>query len=174
MVSPTVAVRHLRMPLTAVTGFSLLLFMITIWFLLGTSRKRRRINYVMLGASCALMALNTAVSPLSIVYSVISQHRRVGDGGKYCAYLSGSRHLGSTSSGRTRAILLRPSRCDVCCKDRSVGRTDSHLRRSSGETHAQSHVRYHLTTSLDIQGVHRLAKLRGRRGTDLAMVRTCR
>ncbi|KAI0739378.1 hypothetical protein C8Q80DRAFT_178754 [Daedaleopsis nitida] len=39
-------------------GFSLLLFIMTVWFL--GKRNKRRVSYAMLGASCALMLLSTA------------------------------------------------------------------------------------------------------------------
>ncbi|KAI0755808.1 hypothetical protein C8Q74DRAFT_1373547 [Fomes fomentarius] len=46
-------------------GFALLLFLLTTWFLLG-NRRRRRVNYPMLVASCTLMALSTAEMAVNI------------------------------------------------------------------------------------------------------------
>ena len=44
------------------TGFSVLMFIFTMWIMLQ-NRRRRNLNKGMLGAACALLVLSTAVSP---------------------------------------------------------------------------------------------------------------
>ena len=56
--------------MVAFSGFSVLMFIFTMWIMLQ-NRKRRNLNKGMLGAACMLLVLSTAVSPCVTKYALL-------------------------------------------------------------------------------------------------------
>lgn len=67
-----------------VTGFSVLMFIFTMWIVLS-NRRRRRLNYAMLSAAWAIFVLSTAVR-LNRVRCTMRADRRITHAGDGCEH----------------------------------------------------------------------------------------
>ena len=95
-----------KMLIRWLSGFAVLMFILTMWILLGTHR-RRKPNVVMVGSSCTVMLLATAVRlqfsvPTAIIRFLIVT---TGDGFEHGSNIRGLCFEGAITSWRARAIF---------------------------------------------------------------------